>query len=60
VAQLFTIHEHDRQAGGAFTPHEIEDARVRDEWLGILGKIVAIDRHALCSEPLHIGSERRK
>ena len=21
MAQLFTIHEHDRQAGGAFTAH---------------------------------------
>jgi hypothetical protein len=60
VAEFLTIDEHDRQARGSFPLHEIQDARVRDEWLRILGEVVASDRDALSGEPLHISGERRK
>ena len=60
MAQLFAIDEHDRQALGTFTLHEIQDAGVRDEWLRILGEVVASDRHAPSGKPIDVGGERRK
>ena len=58
MAHLLTVDEHDRQARGAFTLHEIEDAGVRDEWLRILREVVANDRHALSGKPIDVSGER--